>query len=354
MSTNQYANIDYRINSLLMGSNCYRSVSGEDDFKKSLVEEITAPMRQTPGRCYMQARMDGSNDALWMVPFTMGETRIHVLLDAMEKAMRYHTGSAYIRFPLDIAANETKKVLLMRPIDRNVYVPLRTYMPAIDAPRWKIASSLFRQVQQLRQMEITSNGLSREQLRVNTQNFEVTIWLNETMSLLKQSRDPGLVTRHTGFFSIPDKTEEICRRNNILIDGGQRDVFSAAVAAFYLIMYTHPFVGSTYYGLMRSQYLSLYQVDPQYIMEAGTENTPGNQMLSRAVRNQWSHTVPQLKDLFDGLFLAITHPEQHWDENAPYWDPQVWIQALDADAQANDNAESRVPFRFENEIYHMV
>lgn len=354
MSTNQYAHVDYRINSLLMGANCYRVTSGEEVFDQSLMEEISAPMRQTPGRCFMHARMEGSSEEFWMVPFAMGDARTSILINALEDVMNYRAGSAYLRFPLDVAADENEKVFLLRPIDRSLYVPIRKFMPAPEAPRWEIAASLFRRVSEMQDMGITSNGLSREQLRVNSENNEVAIWLNETLSLLEDSRNRKNVTRHTGFFSIPEKTEQRCRQNGFVIDGGKRDVFSAAAAAFYLIMYTHPFVGSAFYGLMHNEYLNYYQIDPSYIMEANSENNPGNQMLSRAVMGQWDRTVPELKALFDGIFLAVTHPDRLWDDAAPYWDPREWLRALAADAQANDNENSRMTFRFENEMYHLV
>lgn len=354
MSTNQYAYVHYRINSLLMGANCYRVISDENEFGQSLIEEISAPMRQIPGRCYMRARMDGKKEELWMVPFTMGEEKLNVLLDAMEEVIGYQLGHQHLRFPLDVVADGSTKAFLMRPIDQSLHAPIRTYLPIVEAPRWEIASSLFKRVAEMQKMGITSNGISREQLRVGVVDGDVTIWFNETLSLLKQSRNPDTVTKHMGFFSIPKKTEERCDRMNIVIDGGKRDLFSAAAIAFYLIMFTHPFVGSAFYGLMRNEYLNIYQIDPQYIMEVGSDNGPGNQMLSRVVIEQWGATVPELKKLFDGIFLAITHPERMWDNTAPYWNPHEWLRALDADKQAKEKKNAGINFRFENEIYHMV
>ena len=88
-------------------------------------------------------------------------------------------------------------------------------------------------------------------------------------------------------------------------------------------------------------------------MEPGSENDPGNQMLSRAITGQWNRTTIGLKKMFDGIFLAMTHPE-NWDNNAAYWDPQAWIQALEADAAVNDNESSRGEYYFENEMDHLV
>ena len=88
-------------------------------------------------------------------------------------------------------------------------------------------------------------------------------------------------------------------------------------------------------------------------MEPGTENNPGNQRLSRLVTDQWNRTTPELKALFDSLFLAVTHPE-NWDSGAACWDPQVWIRALEADQAVNDKEIYHMDYSFENDVYHLV
>ena len=203
-------------------------------------------------------------------------------------------------------------------------------------------------------MGITSNGLSREQLRVGTVDNEVTVWLNETMSLRTDTwlKDP--VIKHLGFLSIPLETQKRCHALGMSINGHQRDLFSAATATFYLLMFSHPFIGKTFYSLTRNEYMNMYQNNPQYIMKPDTENDPGNQMLSHLIRKRWEHTVPELQNLFNSLFLAISDPDKNWSKSAPYWDPQYWLHALDRDAAANANNTDGLDYHFENEMYHMV
>lgn len=353
MSVNQYAFVAYRINSCLSGRNSYRVISPEEAFETALLEEIHDKYRQSRGRSYMCARLNRSADMLWMVPFVMDENRLESFLSAVEYSHDNYLGTPGFVFPLDVVQADLTHAYMQHPIDRELSQTIRTYMPNVYSPRWEIALSLFRRVVQLHEMGLTSNGISREQMRVFPENNEVTIWFNETLSLQSVSEDPDRVTRHMGFLSVPVATEKKCQDLGIAISGQKRDVFSAAVTAFYLIMHSHPFVGTAFWKIVRSDYLNSYQNWPRYILELGTENDPGNQMLSRAIIGQWERTTDGLKKLFDGIFLAVTHPET-WDNNAEYWDPQVWIQALESDAAVNDNESSRGEYYFENEMDHLV
>lgn len=354
MSTNQYVAVDYRINSCLVAGNSYRVISPEEEFEANILEEMTDSVRQSVGRCYMKAQLNRSGDELWMVPFHMNDEKLERFLDAVEYSMDRAVDRRAFVVPLDVVSDGESRAYVMRPLNRQASVPMRTFMPNVKSPRWAIALSLLRRVQQLHESGLTSNGLSREQMRVQLETGEVTIWLNETLSQLSDSGKPGYASRHFGFLSIPMATENVCEKEGITITGPMRDIYSAAVSAFYLIMHSHPFVGSEFYRLVHSDYLSSYQNWPRYILEPGTENNLGNQMLSRAIGDQWERTTGKLKELFNGIFLAVTHPDTYWDSKAEYWDVQTWIRALEEDAQHNDNDNSRGDYHFENEMYHLV
>ena len=354
MSTNRYIPVDHRVNSCLIGANSYEILSTEEMFLQSPLEEFTDPIRQTPQRRYVIACCAKGDGELWIVPFSLGQHRLPHLLDAMELVLDDCLGRPFFHFPLDVVTGQDLTGYVMKPIDRTRHRPIRAFLPSSQSPRWQICMSLFRRVRELRQMGLTSNGFSREQLRVDPTQAEVSVWLNETMTALEGPHSSQMAVRHRGFFTIPDATEARCQELGAWVDGGMRDLYSAAVIAFYLIMYTHPFVGSAYYGLVREDYLDHYQGAPEYIMGPDAVNGLGNQMLSRLVADQWQRTVPQLRDLFDALFTAITHPDRGWDPSAPCWDPDAWLLALEQDATANDNESSRVQFQFENEIYHQV
>lgn len=354
MATNSYIAVGYRINSCLVSSNSYRVLSPESAFEQSHLEEITDEVRQGDGRCFMSAQPNRSRETLWMIPFTMNQPRLFRFLDAMECTLIGNVRDKGLVFPLDVVSESINHAYLMRPIDRINTLPIRTFMPNVAAARWKLSQSLFRRVEQLHHMGLTSNGISREQMRVDVNQNEVILWLNETMSLSTGSGDTATITRHQGFLSIPAATEKACEEASITIRGEQRDIYSAAICAFYMIMHSHPFVGSAFYRLVHNDYLTTYQNWPRYILESGTENNLGNQMLSRAVGAQWDRTVPELKELFNGIFLAVTHPSEQWDDNGTYWDINAWYRALELDAKKNDNDGSRGEYHFENEMYHLV
>lgn len=354
MSTNTFPDIQYRINSCLVGANSYRSLSDMAEFLGSRLEELTDEIRQGDGRCYLRCNCGNQNRELWMVPFQMPQRKLRRLQEAVEQIMDCHLGADNFCFPFDVAASDECLAYVMTPIDREASIPIRRFLPYSHAPRWEMSVSLFRRVSQLNAMGLTSNGISREQIRVRRDNGEVVLWLNETVCRLEDSAKTDGTSRHEGFCAVPMLTEQKCAELGLTLTGAMRDVYSAAVIAFYLIMYTHPFVGSAYYRLLRDDYLMQYLYWPQYIMAPGTENNPGNQTLSMVVEHQWNQTLPELRALFDGIFNAVEQPQSFWDPNADYWKPECWIAALTADAEVNDNPSSRTDFNFNDERYHQV
>lgn len=353
MSANQYTPVDYRINSCMIGSESYRVVDEDNVFDNNLIEEITNAVRQEPGNAYV-AVQNGSHGQLWMVPFQATESQLDRLLDAMELVHTNYLGEEKIYFPLDVVSSGDSLAYLMKPLDRESTKPIRTFMPCEEGPRWQIAISLFRRVQRLQELGLTSNGISREQLRCSALTGDVSIWLNHTLSLLEGSESADVSNRHKGFLSIPDHACNICAQRNLPISGSQRDVYSAAVTAFYLILHIHPFIGCDFFSRVRQDYLTYYQNQPKYILEPDTTNHPGNLILSSMTQLQWEQTVPALKSLFDQIFLAVTHPEKTWDNNMACWDPKQWIEALTLDMETNKNASSIIAHAFTNEWYRLV
>ena len=354
MSTNICPDSFYQITSNLTGANIYQALASTGEFPNSPLEEMTDPIRQSDGRCYLRAQSIGHKHELWLVPFTISEQRKMRLLETVEYISEACLGLQHLRFPFDVVCDDSMSAYVMQPFDRSASIPLRHFLPNAKTERWKIAISLFTRVKEMRDLGLTSNGFSREQVRILPDTNEAVIWMNETISLLAGSHLSSQISRHEGFFSIPVQTEKACADANKRISGSMRDVYSAAIAAFYLIMYTHPFIGSSYYGLLRDDYLARYLYYPEYIMDPETENTPGNQVLSAVVNKQWAKTVPELRRLFDSIFMAVCNPNHNWDPDAPYWDPEIWIRALHMDAKENDNPSSRTDFDFTDERYHQV
>lgn len=354
MKPNRYIQVGRLTNSCLVGTNAYRICSDEAEFASANIEEVTDVIRQREGHNYMRVTATLDKTELWMVPFGIGKQKLLRLQDTMEHIYSQALGMDGFFFPFDLIEEKSQVAYLMRPIDRQTFIPIRKFMPDAYAERWQMSESLFQRVLELKKLGLTSNGFSREQLRVKKDTNQVYLWLNQTVSLVEGSEDPENILRHIGFLSIPEATEKACEKLGISISGTQRDIFSAAAAAFYLILYTHPFIGSGFYGLLREDYLVNYQHFPMYVMMGDSENNLGNQSFGRVVEAQWNRTVPQLKALFDQLFMAVTDPEKYWKADAPCWDPEKWLAALRLDAEANDNEASHSDFHFINEQYHQV
>ena len=354
MKPNQYIQVGRLTNSCLIGANAYRICSGEEEFDSAFLEEITDTVRQRKGHCYMRADTLLDKSELWMVPFAMGQRKLQNLQEVLEYVQQQMLGKAHFYFPFDLIEENAHTAYLIHPIDRTKTVPIRKFMPDAFAERWNMSVSLFRRVLELQQSGLTSNGISREQMRVCPETGEVNLWLNQTISFADGSDNTNAIARHIGFLSLPTEMEKICEAQGISICGTQRDVFSAAVTAFYLIMYTHPFVGSAFYPLLRDDYMTQYHYCPVYIMSGDPRNNLGNQIFGTAVQAQWNRTVPQLKQLFDDLFMAVSDPAKYWKPDADYWKPEKWLEALQLDAQENDNEASHSEYHFANEQYHLV
>lgn len=379
MSINKFIPVGSLVNSCLIGANAYRVISDEAEFAGSPLEEMLDEIRQRPGYHYMRACTALDKTELWMVPFPSTPERLLTLQDAMELVQGKWLGTPGFHFPFDVVEEETDNpyvpaykdpeqeetavyrnnvkgaaastAYLIHPYTRGMTKPFRAYMPNANCARWTMAENLFSRVAELHNMGLSSNGISRAQLRVNERTWDVEFWPNHTLRTLDA---PGPDMYHEGFGTVPITTARTCREKGYPISCVQRDIFSCAVWAFYLIMYTHPFVGSSFAPLSRDEYLPHYFHAPSYIMDPEGSNHLSNQLFDREVENQWEKTVPQLKELFNGLFLAISHPETKWKTDAPWWSIRNWLDALAADAAANDNATSRSTYKFNNYLYHLA
>lgn len=396
MSANKYIPVGVLVNSCLIGANAYRVVSDEAEFEHTPLEEVCDTVRQRPGHHYMRACTTLDKTELWMIPFCSTPDRLLTLQNAMEVVQGKYLGTPGFLFPFDIVEEETddpeirsyvdpeeeahvisdkegpdvgvSTAYVLRPPHRALTKPIRRFIPDAQAPRWTLAKNIFARVQQLHKMGLSSNGISREQLRVNEQTWEIELWMNHTMRLI-DAKGPDMY--HQGFGTIPVKTAKKCREMGFTITPVQRDIFSCAVLAFYLINYTHPFVGADFATLSRDEYIPRYHYSPAYIMDPKGTNHLGNQAFDREVQFQWEKITPKLKALFDGLFMEVTYPGSTkpspemfqkmaangpvvWTEDSPWWNIDNWIEALEADAQENDNASSRSTYKFNNYLYRLA
>ena len=150
---------------------------------------------------------------------------------------------------------------------------------------------------------------------------------------------------------MPQVVEQQLEKNGIVLDGRVRDIFSAAVIAFYLLFYTHPFIGEEYSHLMREQYLEYFQSRPVFLFDAGGHNGTGHHQFGAEITAQW-RAQPELRQLFSDFFAALCAGQI--DENAPWNDTENWVRCLLEDAAVNDNDKSRTSYELELEKFHLV
>ena len=341
------------LNSCLVASQWYQIDDDDNTAEEHLIEEIFNKVRQTSAVPYVAVR-SGDGERLWMTYFRGNESHLDELLDAMEYVQSDWMGEANVMFPVDIVLGQDGYGCVFLPIDREATKPIRSFMPCADGPRWKIGQALFRKVQQLHSMGLTSNGISRSQLRCDPVSGEITMWLNHTIAIADGQVSVERTDDSDRFFHLPDFTVDACNRKGDPVRSEQRDIFSAAVGAFYILLHTHPFVGSDFFDRPRSEYDVHYQNEPKYIFEPYTTNCPGNMALDSMTLMQWDQTIPQLKKLFDQIFMAVTAPEQNWRSDLECWDVTKWIEALLLDEEKNQNGSCAIPQGYTREWQRLV
>lgn len=339
------------LNSYMVGANSYRLLSDGEETAQNYFEPGLEPYRRTgTEHRYARVQCRGSSQELWLVPIRLENSK---LLSLSEMYLELLSGRALpygFHLPFDLISDHDTQGYVMRPIPREAWQPIRSFLPKADAPRWQLAEALFRRVEQLHENKLTLNGFSREQVWVTAEQ-EIVLVVGETVSPIDK-REPAY---RGGFSALPETLEYALGREGIRPDGVLRDIFSAAVMAFYLLFYTHPFIGESFGQLLRDQYGVVYQNRPDYIFDPDGKNGPGHMELGREVSAQWERTTDGLKGMFNQMFLDLCHPERmNGSENALWRNAGVWHQMIREDAAKNDNEQSRSRYNFQMEKLHQV
>lgn len=345
MSTITYPSAGSWINSCLISANSYKILSDEEETAASYLESGEAGIERLGGE-HRYARVAASQDrqAAWMVLFEADASEMHRFSQVLEEVQVSHLYQNGFFWPFDLAWDRAVKGYLIHPIDTVRFRPIRSFLGKTDAPRWQLSQSLFQRLDILHTAGLSLGGFAREQVRVDTVSQQVYFWPTETCA---QSRQESGRYRKDGYLSIPPKLVQRASDCGWTLTGEVRDLFSAAVLSFYLLFFTHPFVGSAYWSLMRESYKVQYQNYPDYVFDPEGNNGLGFLDFEQEILQQWHRTTPELRALFNGLFLEVLHPDtvQH-EPNAPHWKASRWAELLDLDFQANGSPEmqSRYPF----------
>lgn len=354
---------DMWLNSGLIGANSYCVLSDGEEYAASFLEEdVDAIFRSGSEKHFVRLIGKKDKNEVWFVPFGGSSRNVERFAEIVDKVQSELLGMKGFIFPFDLISTRDYSVYkfgdlisgyVVFPYDRSKYYPIRKALMVSDAPRWALSLSLFRRLRELHSLGLALNGFSREQVRVEKGTNEVVLCLNEYTTMLDQFNAKH---RLNSFLAIPDATEAKVREAGKRLSGNTRDIFSAAVLSFYLLHYSHPFIGNAFGSVIRQQYLTFYQNKPTYLFDPEGNNTPNNLQYGVEIRRQWQRTVPELKKLYSELFLAVSHPERFsWDEGAAEWmSIDRWIACLEKDAAANDNELSLSHYPFESERLHQV
>ena len=331
------------VNSYLVGANAYKIMSTPEEAQQLLLDDSGDFLQTGTEHHYIQVRCRNENKPLWLVPFRVKQEELLRVSDVLEQIQMGRILREGFFWPFDLVRSDEMQGYVLHPFSMDAYPSVRRFLPSSDTPRWTIAVHLFRRIGQLHREGLTLNGFGRDQVRVEYGTNQVYLVPGETISRVSQI---GAAFRGD-FLSVPQVVEQQLEKNGIVLDGRVRDIFSAAVIAFYLLFYTHPFIGEEYSHLMREQYLEYFQSRPVFLFDAGGHNGTGHHQFGAEITAQWWRAQPELRQLFSDFFAALCAGQI--DENAPWNDTENWVRCLLEDAAVNDNDKSRTSYERELE-----
>lgn len=360
-----------RFNSCLIGANSYQMLSDKNIYETAFLEEnVDKNHRNGAEQRYAVIRSGGEPEHIreWLILFDLNAEDMERLAQNIEIIQAKYLCRQGFIWPFDLiwskfdaAGGGSLKGYVVFPYDRARFYPIRQYLMDSSVPRWKLSLSLFKRIKELHGYDITLNGFSREQVRVERSTNEIWLCLNEYITKLPEKTSNH---RLNSFLGIPDAIEERAKASGKIFMGKIRDIYSAAVLSFYLLFYVHPFVGRAYIEMLPEQHITLYNRKPVYIFDPSPVytfgspegNTLANLQFDHEIRQQWERAIPELKALFNGIFIGISHPEE-LDKNYEQYDwfnIDKWIECLEKDAAVNDNENSRSVFLFDAEVQRRV
>ena len=151
---------------------------------------------------------------------------------------------------------------------------------------------------------------------------------------------------------MPVKIRKECSEDGVFT-ARQHDVFSVVSMVFYLLFYTHPFIGGKFWPYPHDQYYSQYSNHPEFIFANGSSNCLQNLEFDNIIADQWERTHSALRGLFKDLYEEVCSAgriQSHLD----VWNLSHWLEAVKNDAAINDNSRSRPDFPFETVVNYKI
>lgn len=276
-----------------------------------------------------------------IAPKNYSTSRWKRLLGVVENSQRTMLANPYYTWPIDCVVDKRLKGMIVRQIDTSVYRNIDQYFVKPECDRWHLGISLLKAVQCLHRRGFAMNGFLRSQVWVGVESEEVLIFPGFFLTPVDASEPEEW---REDYFLFPRKIRDDKSRWEFM-SARQKDLFSAVTMCFYLLYYTHPFIGSAFWSKTRAEYYTQYSYYPMFIFDAKVDNQPGSEEFDGIIRAQWDRSVPQLKNLFMNFFLDICYGDRMF-AGQKHWNIEAWIEALARDSEVNNNEVSRPKFPF--------
>lgn len=353
------------LSSCLTGTNFYEVVDNEPRYLEEIRDgNLEERVHVDSDHQFIKVRALGSRESQWMMLDHDGKN-----IDCMEEVLgriilAKLRGVDGFFLPYDMiwdrSGDEELAGYVMHPIDMSRFVPIRNYLHTTQAPRWFLSYSLFERIGLMQSKGITMGGFGREQIFVDQRDMRTWIFTGDSLRIGWKTGEALPSWEYEdryqdGFLAAPRAAIDGFKERRIKVPAIVYDIFSAASLSFYLLFYTHPFVGNYYWysgSLNPAVYHDYYQTHPMYIFdEEHIETNPNvlqidpDQEFNAIVLEQWDRTAPELKYLFNSLFMDICYPHEFTGQES-YLQVENWLQAINADGRMNDNESSRQDIDF--------
>lgn len=277
----------------------------------------------------------------------IGRNRWEELLTIIEESQAEYLYDRRYLWPLDCVSGQNRFGYILKKYHDSQYAGIAEFFVKPFAERWKLSYKLLMTVGKIHASGFALNGITREQVKVDRGNGDILIYPGFYLSRVDTCRYDN---SRQGFFLIPGKLRE---EGWDVFNARKHDIFSVVSMIFYLLFYTHPFIGGKFWPYPHDQYYAQYCNYPEYIFAKNSGNCLQNLEFDNVITDQWERTYPPLKGLFNELYEEICSAGKR-RSHIDVWNLSYWLEAVKKDAAINDNPRSRPDFPFETVVNYKV
>ena len=271
------------------------------------------------------------------------------LLRIVEESQAEFLYDSGYMWPIDCVSGKGRYGYIVKRYSDTQYVGISEFFVKPMAERWKLSEALLSAVEKIHEGGFALNGITREQVKVDRSSGDILFYPGFYLSRTDTRR---FDESRGGFFLLPEKIRKINTEGGVFT-ARQHDIFSVVSMVFYLLFYTHPFIGGKFWPYPHDQYYLQYSSFPEFIFAEGSSNCMQNLEFDNVISDQWERTHSALRGLFKDLYEEVCSAgtkRSHID----VWDLSHWLEAVREDASINDNSRSRPDFPFETVVNYRV